>query len=66
MATAKQQWVADNVMKNIHQDLLAMARNPSLHADADWTGALACNLRVLANLVDQGVLPDPFPYLRHE
>ena len=56
---------ADRTLSNICSDLLAMAKSPEAAASRDWRGACAANLRALANMVERGELPDPFPYLRH-
>ena len=55
----------DRILQNIKADLLAMAQNEESGKSTDWRGALCCNLRALANIIERGdELPDPFPIFR--
>lgn len=62
--TTQAQRTADRTLANIRADLIVMANVPDNAEDPDWRGACAANLRALADMVERGDLPDPFPYFR--
>jgi hypothetical protein len=57
---------ADEILGNVRRDMLAIAARPENLKNDHWRRAIARNLRALADKLEGGEVPDPFPVFRHE